>query len=142
MTPIALTSLGLLALAAASPKVELRPLKSLTNLGVGQCSVDVDLKLTIEDRGVEDYYCPRVEWEWEDGAGCGEEAGCVPLGSARPEDHRQTWTRSWGARAAGTHVVKVRLYKGDRVVRIVETQVRVVGFDGMSAQQRRDAGCP
>jgi len=137
-----IAALAVLALAAAAPKVDLRPIKTFSTLIIGHCSVDVVLKLAIEDHNVEDYYCPRVEWEWEDGTRSTEEADCEPFESARPEDHRKTWTRSWGAKTAGTHVVKVRLYKGDKLVRIIQTQVRVVGFEGLSEQERRDAGCP
>src|SRR5262245_32211900 len=90
-----------LALGGPSgPKVELRPLQRVTVLGMGQCSVEVKFVLTVEPRGDEDYYCPRVEWEWEDDhlppggpdqtTRSVEESDCVPYEPARHDRQRQT----------------------------------------------------
>jgi hypothetical protein len=138
----AVLSVAALLLAGPTPRVDLRPLRPITTLRIGQCSVDLVFKLTIEDRNVEDYYCPRVEWEWEDDTRSTEESDCPPFDRARPEDHRHTWTRTWPARRAGDHVVKVRLYKADRVIRILQTKAQVLGWEGMSEQQRQRRGCP
>ena len=122
-------------LASAGPKLDFRPLKKITALEMGQCSVDVTFKLRIEDRGVEDYYCPRVEWEWEDGTKTSEESDCSPFDQASADHHRKVWTRARAFKKSGTYAVKVRLYKADRMIHILETTAEVRGWEGMSEKE-------
>jgi hypothetical protein len=123
--------------ASSGPKLDFRPLRKITNLEVGHCSVDVTFKLRIEDRGVEDYYCPRVEWEWEDGTKSTEEADCPPFDQASADEHRRVWTRVRAFKTSDSHRVKVRLYKADRMVHILEATAEVKGWEGMSREERR-----
>ena len=66
-----MTSLALvlfLASESAKPKVEFKANPQFAMLGIGpRASATVRFRLSIKDGGDENYYCPRLEWEWEDG---------------------------------------------------------------------------
>lgn len=138
MKTIAVVTLALLAGASApKPKVELKPLQRITNLAAGRCDAVVVFKLRVEDAGIEDYYCPRVVWEWEDGAQSMEESDCVPFNEAAKEDHVRTWTKSHSFHASGTHRVRVTLCRASRKVRVVDASATITGWEGCPEYQGR-----
>ncbi len=128
---LAMSVLGLLLAAgppAGKPKVELKPNPQMAMLSIGpRASATIRFRLSVKDGGDEDYYCPRLEWEWEDGTNSVEESDCPPFEAAQATDHERTWTRSHVFREPGEHTIKVRLYKGDRLVRTVETRIEIRG---------------
>lgn len=141
MKTIAVVMLALLAGASApKPKVELKPLQRVTNFRAGNCEAVVVFKLRVEDAGVEDYYCPKVVWEWEDGAQSMEESDCVPFDQAAKEDHVRTWTKSHSFHASGTHRVRVTLCRASRKVRVVDTSAIITGWEGCPEYQGRRGG--
>lgn len=142
MKTIAVVVLVLLAGASApKPKVELKPLQRITNLAAGRCEAVVVFKLRVDDAGAEDYYCPKVVWEWEDGAQSMEESDCVPFDQAAKEDHVRTWTKSHSFHASGTHSVRATLCRASRKVRVVDASVIITGGEGCPEYQgRRGAG--
>jgi len=141
MKTMAAVLLALLAGASApKPKVELKPLQRITNLPAGRCEATVVFKLRIEDGGVEDYYCPRVVWEWEDGAQSSEESDCVPFDQAAKEDHVRTWTKSHSFHASGTHPVRVTLCRASKKVRVVDTSATITGWEGCPEYNGRRSG--
>jgi hypothetical protein len=127
-------------LLATSAKVDLRPLQPMVSLRLGACSVPVTFRLVIEARGNEDYYCPRVEWEWQDGTRSSEESDCPAVGGGSEVEPRQTWSRTREVRHGGTYTVRARLFKADRLLRVVKAQVMVHG-EGMSNDMRQQIGC-
>lgn len=124
-----MTSLALaLLLAANKPQVDLKPSPSMAMLGIGpRSSVTVRFRLSVKDAGNEDYYCPRLEWEWEDGTRATEESDCPAFDQAQKQDHEKSWTKSHQFWEPGNHTVKVRLYKGDRLIRTLDAKVEVSG---------------
>lgn len=124
-----MTSLALfLLLAANKPKVELKANPQLAVLGIGpRSAATVRFRLSVKDGGNEDYYCPRIEWEWEDDTRATEESDCPPFDQAQPPDHEKSWTKSRQFWEPGNHTVKVRLYKGDKLIRTIDTKVEVTG---------------
>jgi hypothetical protein len=121
-------ALFVLLAAAEKPKVELKPSPAMAMLGVGpRSSATVRFRLAIKDAGNEDYYCPKVEWEWEDGTRATEEADCPAFDSAQKQDHEKSWTKSHQFWEPGEHKITVRLYKGDRLIRTLDTKVEVSG---------------
>jgi hypothetical protein len=110
------------------PKVELKATPALAMLGVGPRNfATVRFRLSIKDGGDENYYCPRVEWEWEDDTKATEESDCPDFESATKEDHERSWTKSRQFWEPGQHVIRAKLYKGDRLIRTIETKVEVSG---------------
>jgi hypothetical protein len=125
MVPLALL---LLLAAPAKPKVELKPSPQMATLGVGpRSAATVRFRLSVKDAGNEDYYCPRLEWEWEDGTYSSEESDCPSFDTAQPQDHERSWTRSRQFWEPGNHTIKVRLYKADRLIRTIEAKVDITG---------------
>ncbi len=137
---IASAVLAVLA-AASSAKGELQPLRRVTTLRVGGCEVEVAFRLSVSDGGLEEYYCPRVVWEWEDGSRSIEESDCPPFEQAAPDDHRKSWTRSRAFQRSGSYLVKAHLCKAERRVRTFETTAVVTGWEGYPAGQRESFGC-
>lgn len=127
--------------AAPTATVELRPLKKVTALPVNQCEVEVRFRLSVFDGGSEDYYCPRVEWEWEDQSRSSDETDCPPFDEGAPTDHRRTWTRSRAFHKSGAYRVKARLYKAQRLIRTIETTSVVTGWEGFPDDKRQEYGC-
>jgi hypothetical protein len=119
--------LALLLLAGApKPDVELKATPSMAMLPLGRAAT-VRLQVRIKDKGNEDYYCPRLEWEWEDGTMSTEESDCPPCEEAQPKDHERTWSRSRQFWEPGRQTVTVRLFKGDKVVRVLHVDVEIRG---------------
>ena len=125
-----MVSLALLVLLAGAekPKTELKASPQIATLGVGSRSAaTVRFRLSVKDAGNEDFYCPRLEWEWEDDTRATEESDCPPFADARPDDHSRSWTRSRQFWEPGEHTIRVRLYKGERLVRTLESKVTITG---------------
>jgi hypothetical protein len=127
-----MTSLALVLLLAAAeqtkPKVELKATPQFAALGIGpRAFATVRFRLSVKDGGDENYYCPRLEWWWEDDTKATEESDCPPFETAPKEDHERSWTRSRQFWEPGSHVIRVRLYKGDRLIRTIETKVEITG---------------
>jgi hypothetical protein len=121
----------LLLLAGADkpkPKIELKASPRLAQLGMPpRASATVMFRLSVKDGGHEDYYCPRVEWEWEDDTRATEESDCPPFAEAQKADHEKSWSRSHVFWEPGEHTIKVHLYKGDRLIKTLDTRVEVTG---------------
>jgi len=126
-----MTSLALvlfLASPSAKPKVELKANPQFAMLGVGpRAFATIRFRLSVKDGGDENYYCPRIEWEWEDDTIATEESDCPPFESAEKEDHERTWTKSRQFWEPGNHLIKAKLYKGDKLIRTLEAKVEVSG---------------
>ena len=125
-----MVSLALLLLLAGAekPKVEFKANPQIASLGIGpRSAVTVMFRLSIKDAGNEDLYCPKLEWEWEDDTRATEESDCVPFAEAQKSDHERSWSKSHQFWEPGDHTIRVRLYKGDRLVRTLETKVQVTG---------------
>jgi hypothetical protein len=125
-----MASLALLLLLAGAekPKVELKPSPQIASLGIGpRASATVRFRLSVKDAGNEDYYCPKVEWEWEDETRATEDSDCPPFDKAQKQDHEKSWTKSHQFWEPGNHVIRVRLYKGDRLIKTLETKVEITG---------------
>jgi hypothetical protein len=135
---ISLALVLFLAAPAAKPKVELKANPQSTILGIGpRAFAWIRFRLSVKDGGDEDFYCPRLEWEWEDLTTSTEESDCPPFAEAQKEDHERSWSKSRQFWEPGSHTIKVRLYKGDRLVRTIESKVEVNGEATPGAYRER-----
>lgn len=83
---------------------------------------------TAELRGgdaAEEFYCPALEWEWDDGAKSSQEADCPPFGPGVEMDRRFTAEHAY--RTPGVYTVTVRLKRSDRSIAAATTTVHVRG---------------
>src|SRR5262245_51764714 len=136
----AIALISLLA-ASAHPYVELRPMRKVTVLPLNSCDVKVTFQLTVSDGNSEDYYCPRVVWEWEDGLLSSEQSDCPPFEDAAPSDHRRTWTRTRAFQGKGTYLIRAHLCRLQRRVATVEATAVITGWEGYPPQRRGEFGC-
>ena len=127
--------------SAAKPTVEFKPLRRMTQLQVGSCDAEVSFSLRVFDGGAEDYYCPKVVFEWEDGSRSIEESDCVPFEQAEPGDHQRTWTRTRRFQGSGSFSVQAHLCRGERRIKSVRTTATIVGFEGHTSESRQASGC-
>lgn len=134
---MALTAAG----SAAKPTVEFKPLRRMTQLQVGSCDAEVAFTLRVFDGGDENYYCPKVVFEWEDGSRSIEQSDCVPFEQAAPGDHRRTWTRSRKFQGSGTFSVEAHLCHGERRVKSIRASATIVGWEGHTEDSRDASGC-
>ena len=133
MKTTAILLLALLAAGSPKPRVEFKPLQRVTDLQVSKCEAVVIFRLSVNDGGNEDYYCPKVVFEWEDGTQSSEESDCVPFDQAAKEDHSKTWTKSHSFHTSGSHPVRAHLCKASRKIRVVETTATITGWQGCSS---------
>jgi hypothetical protein len=86
----------------------------------------VNIVLTAELRGGEDaqdYYCPEIEWDWDDGGRSVREADCAPQEEGGEMQRRFTAQHAY--RHAGTYNVKVTLRRNDRSIASTSTSITV-----------------
>ena len=138
---IALLLAALAAGSSGKPKVEFKPTRAITQLTVGRCEALVTFRLKVADGGSDDYYCPRVVFEWEDGTRSSEESDCAPFEDAAATDHERTWTRSRGFQKPGTYLIRAHLCKASRRIKTIDTRAVIMGWDGYDPDRRQDSGC-
>ena len=86
----------------------------------------VNILLTAELRGgddAQDYYCPEIEWDWDDGGRSVHETDCSPQEEGGELQRRFTAQHAY--RNAGTYTVKVTLRRNNRAVASTSTSVTV-----------------
>ena len=96
----------------ASPRVAFSP-----------ANVLLTAELVGGDDRAEEYYCPAIEWNWDDGAKSVHEADCDPWQPGVELDRRFTATHAY--RAAGTYRVTVTFRRADRAIAAANAQVTV-----------------
>src|SRR5437762_2363109 len=102
-----LLTLFLLFAASKDPKVDLQPTPRVAMMPGGTRAAVIRFRLRVSDGGKEDYYCPKVEWEWDDGTKSTEESDCAPFEQAAAADHERTWSHTREYWDAGQHLVTV-----------------------------------
>lgn len=80
---------------------------------------------TAELRGEsgEEFYCPALEWDWDDGAKSGQESDCPPFQPGMEMETRFTAEHAY--RRAGVYQVTVRLKRADRSLAVASTTIHV-----------------
>jgi hypothetical protein len=129
---LAMSALALASLAGAAepararkPRLELRatPRMALT---------PVTVFVTAELRGgdeAEDFYCPSLEWDWDDGGRSVHEADCPPFRPGMELERRFTAEHAY--HRPGSYSVKITLRRAARALAAATTLVEVrSGFGG------------
>lgn len=126
MIGAALTATLMLSLAASGTRDETKLKKPRLDLRAAprMAFSPVNVFLTAELTGgddVEEYYCPELEWDWDDGGKSVQESDCPPFEAGVKIDRR--FTAEHGFRKAGVFNVKVTLRRAGRA--FAQTSVRV-----------------
>ncbi len=72
---------------------------------------------------IEDFHCPEVEWDWDDGGRSVHQADCAPLESGADIERRFTAHHAYAK--AGTYNVKMTMRRADRSLAVATTLVTV-----------------
>lgn len=84
----------------------------------------VNVLVTAELRGgddVEQYHCPEIEWDWDDGGRSVHQEDCAPLEEGAALARRFTATHAY--RQAGTYTVKITMRRAERALAVASATV-------------------
>ncbi|HVR71442.1 MAG TPA: hypothetical protein VMT87_11420 [Vicinamibacteria bacterium] len=113
-----------LALAAeAKPKKPRLELRATPRMAFSPVNVFFTAELTGGD-DVEEYYCPELEWEWDDGGKSTQESDCAPFEAGKTKIERR-FTNDHEYRRAGVYNVKVTMRRADRSLAASNVRVTV-----------------
>jgi PKD repeat protein len=71
----------------------------------------------------EDYHCPELEWDWDDGGKSGGESDCDPYEAGTRMERRFTATHLY--KTAGIYTVRLTLRKANRTIAAQTVKVTV-----------------
>jgi hypothetical protein len=84
---------------------------------------------------MEEYYCPALEWDWDDGAKSTHEADCSPYQAGTEIQRRFTAEHTFVQQ--GNYEVKVSMKRSDKVIAIARVTITVrPGLGDMSDMPR------
>ena len=104
-------SVPALAQPEAKPKRPRLDLKITPRTGFAPVSAFVVAELVGGDE-VEEYYCPEIEWEWDDGGKSTTESDCSPFEPGMKIERR--FTNEHEYRLSGAYNIKVTLRRAGR----------------------------
>lgn len=118
-----------LALAAAGPAADAagsrRPrldLRVSPRIAFSPTQVFVVAQL-VGGEELEDFYCPGLEWDWDDGAKSARESDCVPFGPGIELERRFTAHHAY--RQAGEYNIRLTMRRANRSVAVGTARVMV-----------------
>ncbi|HVD78707.1 MAG TPA: hypothetical protein VNH43_13915 [Vicinamibacteria bacterium] len=137
MTRVALAAVIAVVLAAPASTGETRPEAKLKKPRLDLRATPrmafspVNIFLTAELQGgddVEEYYCPQLEWDWDDGGKSVHEGDCPPFVAGTTKIERR-FTAEHEYRRSGIYTIKVTMRRANRS--LVASNVRVTIRPGL-----------
>ena len=114
---------GMALAAEAKPKKPRLDLRATPRMAFSPVNVFFTAELTGGD-DVEEYYCPELEWEWDDGGKSTQESDCPPWEAGKTKIERR-FTSDHEFRRAGVYNVKVTMRRADRSMAAASVRVTV-----------------
>jgi len=105
--------------AADKPRLDLR---AMPRIALSPVEVFAVAEL-VGGAELEDYYCPGLEWDWDDGARSGHEADCAPFEPGVELDRRFTAYHVY--RAPGEYTIRLTMRRASRTVTVASVRVVV-----------------
>ena len=133
MTRAALAVVVALVLAAPLPAGDAKPEAKLKKPRLDLRATPrmafspVNIFLTAELQGgddVEEYYCPEIEWDWDDGGKSVQEGDCPPFVAGTTKIERR-FTAEHEYRRAGIYTVKVTMRRASRSLAASNVRITV-----------------
>lgn len=112
-----------LAAADTKPKKPRLDLRATPRMAFSPVNVFFTAELTGGD-DVEEYYCPELEWEWDDGGKSTQEADCNPFEAGKTKIERR-FTSDHEYRRAGVYNVKVTMRRTGKSTAAASVRVTV-----------------
>ena len=135
----ALVALALVAFVSPTgwakdkPKKPRLDLRAAPRMAVSPAQVLFTAELMGGD-DLEDYHCPELEWDWDDGGTSAHEADCAPFQPGMEIERRFTAEHRFTRQ--GTYNVKVTMRRAERVLASSRVTVTVrPGFGDVSGDQ-------
>jgi hypothetical protein len=122
MTAIIVAAITTAAASAEKPRKPRLDLRAAPRMAFSPVNVLLTAELTGGDV-VDEYYCPEIEWNWDDGGKSVHEADCAPLEAGGTFERR--FTANHAFRRAGTYNVKVTMRKANRPIAVASATVTV-----------------
>jgi hypothetical protein len=82
---------------------------------------------------VEEYHCPRLEWDWGDGSRSAHEADCAPFDASTAIDRR--YTASHVYRSPGQYDIRLTMFRATRPIAVGTVVVSVQSGLGTGASE-------
>jgi len=79
----------------------------------------------------EEFYCPALVWDWDDGGRSAHQADCPPFQPGIPLERRFTAEHAY--RRPGVYTVTVRMLRASRALAIASATVTVHGGPGAAS---------
>jgi hypothetical protein len=125
-----LLSAAAIAQTDSKPKVDAkRPqvtLKVTPVSGMVPVRVSGVAELKGGDDNFEEYYCPTIEWNWDDGTSSESSNDCEPYESGKSQIRRR-YTLTHPYRQAGHYRISFRMKQKDKVVGAASSVVQLLG---------------
>lgn len=99
-------------------------LKASPSISFAPARINLLAELKGGEEGLEEFYCPTVEWEWGDLTQSVAESDCEPYEAGKSEVKRR-YAVQHQFKNAGAFKVVVRLKKGNKVVATANAQIQV-----------------
>ena len=112
------------ATSARKPKLDLR---ASPRLAFPPVEVFVVAELVGGEEN-EDFYCPGLEWDWDDGARSSNEGDCAPFQAGMELERRFTAHHAY--RAAGEYTIRLTIRRANRSLAVATARVMVHGGTG------------
>ena len=128
----ALAAAPALAADAPKPKKPKLDLRATPRMAFSPVNVLLVAELTGGD-DVEEYYCPELEWEWDDGGKSVHEADC-PAYEAGVSKIERRFTAEHEFRKAGLYTVKLTMRRANRP--LAQTTIKITVRPGLGDRTR------
>ena len=137
---VAVAALGLAAPAvpedAPKPKKPKLDLRATPRMAFSPVTIFLTAELQGGDEH-EDYYCPELEWDWDDGGKSVHEADC-PAYEAGVSKIERRFTAEHEYRKAGNYNVKVTMRRSNRT--LAQSTVKITVRPGLGDRTLNDPG--
>lgn len=123
-------TVGLLALVitvagpagAAGPKKPRLDLRATPRMSFSPTEILVIAEL-VGGEEVEEFYCPGLEWDWDDGARSTHESDCAPFQPGTEFERRFTARHAYGA--PGEYNIRVTMRRASRSLAVASARIIV-----------------
>jgi len=130
LSAASLCAFGAVLLAQSDPKPKTEPKRPQISLKATPSSGMVPVRVSgvVELRGGDDdfaeYYCPTIEWNWDDGTVSESSNDCEPYESGKSQIKRR-FTADHVYRTAGDYRIQFRLKKKDKALAAASASVKI-----------------
>ena len=120
---IAVVFVGVAGAGEQKPKKPHLELKASPRIAFSPVNVFLTLEL-VGGADVEEYHCPEIEWDWDDGGKSTNESDCTPFEEGKTTIQRR-FTVDHYYRNAGVYSIKATMRRANRTLATATVKVTV-----------------